>query len=287
MAADVKVPVLGNVPKPVLMGGGIAAIVAAVYVMIKKKNAAAAAAAASSGSAYGYAAYGYGYPGTQLVPPEYGYGGGYGYGQYGTGGIGGSGIGVGSPYPSYAYSPASAVATNAEWAQAATSYLTANGAYTASQCSQALGAYILGMPVNSSEEEVISAAIAYEGYPPQPGANNHPPSINAVGTTGQTGTTPAGGGTTVTSTALPAPGGLKVSATSSSATGSWDKVTGATGYALVYWRLSGGAAFTVNTSGTSASMPRLLSKQKYDCYVYATNGSAKGAHSPAVSFTTK
>jgi hypothetical protein len=281
--ADVKVPVLGNVPKPVMIGGGLAALVAGVYVYIKKKKT--ATATAGSASAYGYSAYGYGYPNSQLIPSAYGYGNNYGYGQYGYGGMGGSGsAGVGSPYPTYAYSPAHLVATNAEWAQAATAYLTGNGAYTAAQCSQALGAYILGMPVNASEEEVISAAIAYQGYPPQPGSNNHPPSINSVGTTGQTGTTPAGG---TTPTSLPAPTGLHVSPSSTTAPASWNKVTGATGYVFIYWKISGGAAVTTHTAATSVNMSRLASKQAYYCYVYATNGALNGAHSPAVKFTTK
>ena len=82
MPSIVKVPVLGNVPKPALiMGLGAGGLVAAYLIWKHKKNAAAPA-----GSTYGYGAASYGY--------SSGY---YGYGsEFAYGGSLGSGF---SPYP--------------------------------------------------------------------------------------------------------------------------------------------------------------------------------------------
>jgi len=48
----------------------------------------------------------------------------------------------------------------------------------------ALGAYLNGQEVNSSQVNIIDAAIGIEGYPPVAGASGFPPGIKTGGTTG-------------------------------------------------------------------------------------------------------
>lgn len=190
----VKTPI-GKVSKGSLFIGGLAAVAVAGYMYIKHKSAAATTATPAAGTgAYGYGAYGYGGMGGY---GGYGYGGMGGYGSYGYGGMGGYGMGGygGGGYPSpygYGYYPGSQpppiqpVTTNAEWAQAATSALTTQG-YTGTSVIAALGEYLTGMTVSSANEQIVTAAIGLEGYPPQPGANGYPPAIHAAGTGGQKG----------------------------------------------------------------------------------------------------
>jgi hypothetical protein len=176
-----------------------------------------------------------------------------------------------------------AYTNNAQWTQAAlTSMQQADPSTDSGVISAALGAYINGVAATSAQQSIIQQAIALQGYPPVGGQNGYPPSIkNApVSTTPPPTNTPPSGN-------LGAPSGLNVHPTTTTAPASWNAVSGATGYVFVYWRLSGGAAVTTPTKAQSVVMSRLISKQKYYCYVYATNGTIKGAHSPAVLFTTK
>lgn len=189
--ADVNV--FGHkLPRGPLIAGVLVAAGGGIYLWYKHKSS-SAAVTAPTGFGYGYGAYGYG-----LTPEEmaseglypYGYGGvpaGYGYG--------GIGVGVGSPFPVTA--PVTPVTTNAEWAQAAEQQLENNG-YDAATASAAIGKYITGGTVTADQESIVQAAIAFEGYPPQPGANNYPPNIHTGPATGQSGGggSGSGGGTT-------------------------------------------------------------------------------------------
>jgi hypothetical protein len=121
MPKDVKVPLLGNVPKPALFAGVIGAGVVTVYLIYKHKENAAAPLAGASGYGYatgaeagygqGYYSYGseFAYGGSMgggvspyPVASEYGYGA-FGYGYYNpyTGQYlgGGTGTGVVTPTP--------------------------------------------------------------------------------------------------------------------------------------------------------------------------------------------
>lgn len=166
-------PLAGANKKMWLIGGGVAVIVGG-YVMLKKKNQ-GASGSASGAYAYGYGAYGYG--AMTSVPLAYGYGS-QGYGYYGYGGAYGGMGGYGSPAPPSV--PAQVATTNAGWAQAAESYLTSQG-YASMTVAAALGKYLTGQTVNSSDQAIIEAAIAFEGYPPTAGANNYPPNIHTAG----------------------------------------------------------------------------------------------------------
>jgi len=93
LQGDVKVPLLGNVPKKGVMIGVLGGAGILAYVYYKKKTAAAAmTSAAATGYGYGASAYGYG----EGTPGYYGYGSdfqsypgagaeAYGYGAYGYG----------------------------------------------------------------------------------------------------------------------------------------------------------------------------------------------------------
>jgi hypothetical protein len=79
---------------------------------------------------------------------------------------------------------------NAEWAQASESYIVQNEPNAdPAIVGAALGAYIEGQPVSSSQKTIIEQAIAFEGLPPVPGTNGDPPNINENGGTGGTTTT--------------------------------------------------------------------------------------------------
>ena len=191
--SDVKVPILGNVPKPVLLGGIATVVAVGAYVFVKHKNS---AATPTGNAAYGYGMAAYGY-GLTNVPLEYGYGSA-GYGYYGYGGSFGGLGGYGSPTPPAPVSVAPSVATtNQGWAQASANYLTGTAGMDPGAVAHALGLYITGASMNATDEGIVSAAIAFQGYPPQAGTNGYPPNINTTGTTGQTGTTPAVPGKTV------------------------------------------------------------------------------------------
>jgi hypothetical protein len=181
MPSTVKLPILGNVNKGTAAGIGIGGITLAGYMIYrqskKSKQAAAAAAtaanAANAASGYGYGASGYGYG--QLPSPY----DGYGYGATGASGgfpAGYYGYGVAEPQ-------AFANTTNAQWTQAAIAQLTGDG-YNAQTLADALGAYTEGLQVTTAQDPMVQAAIGVEGYPPVPGANGYPPSINVQGTGG-------------------------------------------------------------------------------------------------------
>jgi hypothetical protein len=177
-----------------LVIGVITAGVVAAYVYIKHKNQENAAAAAPSASAAGYgygasaAGYGYGGLDSALAAQEGLYGNEYGYGI---------GVGTGTP-------PVAIISTNAEWAQAAEGSLSNDG-YSAVSVAAALGYYLTGQSVNSSQESIVNAAIGMQGYPPTPGPNNYPPNIKSTGTGGQ-----GGGGTSVPGYQAYAPGGKRL-----------------------------------------------------------------------------
>ena len=145
-------------PRGAWIVGGVVAAGVGLYVYMKNKQAKAAAAAAAA------------------QPGQYGYGYGvspiYGYGQGGTG--------LGFPFSGYGgggYGGGQAPTTNAQWAQAAEGLLVQNG-YDAMTVAAALGKYLTGQPCTADQANIIQAAIAFEGYPPQNGPNGFPPNIN-------------------------------------------------------------------------------------------------------------
>jgi hypothetical protein len=185
MADTVRLPILGPVNKGTAVGIGIGGITLSgfmIYREVKKSKQAAAAAAtaqasATPASASGYG-YGYGYGNGQPSGGYYGYGESSAYGYGASGGFPAGYYGYGVTQPQTATST-----TNAQWAQAAIAQLTGEG-YDAQTVSAALGAYEEGQLVTPAQSTIIEAAIGIEGYPPVPGTNGFPPSINVQGTGG-------------------------------------------------------------------------------------------------------
>lgn len=185
-------PDLKKIPKPVILLAVVAGGGALIYAHYRKKTQAATAAASGDGSstdasgtadtsgqydsgAYmGYQPYGTGY-------------GPYGLADYGdqSGAYGGGGYyGVGAPYQV----PTQAT-TNAQWVQAALTVLTQSGGYDTSTVLTALGLYTTGQPLTASQEQVVTSAIAAEGYPPVEGPGGFPPAMKSttVNTGGSSG----------------------------------------------------------------------------------------------------
>lgn len=188
---SVHVPGIGNVPRGGLIAGVIVGVGGGLYLYVKHKDSKSSTASTASTAAYGYGygAYGYGSYGYNnpafnepYIGGEYGYGGAYGYGI-------GEGYGVGS-----STAPTQLATTNAAWAQAAENYLTETGGYDAGTVAAALGIYITGSTLSAAQQAVVEAAIAFEGYPPNPGASGYPPAMHTSAATGQGGGSGSGSG---------------------------------------------------------------------------------------------
>jgi hypothetical protein len=205
---------LGNVKKEYLyVGAGALVIVLGVGYYRSKKASDAAAASASAGANTGIdPATGYAYGSAEdaaalgaqgsYISPSQPYYSGSGGGNY-TGGSG------------------QAFTSNAQWSQAAETYmLAADSGADANAIGNALGKYLTGSPVTSDQVSLIQTAIAFEGYPPVTGPTGFPPSINTSGATSGNPTT--------------APGAISqvnlISWTGQTAFFRWTPATGATSY---------------------------------------------------------
>ena len=114
------------------------------------------------------------------------------YSQEGYGGVGSTPGMYGGyvPNPSYGGSGSVWQPTNATWATEAEQYLTSLG-YNPVTVATALGLYLSGKPLSQNEYDIVTAAIGFEGNPP----NGAPAPILAHGGgSGQGG----GSGTTIT-----------------------------------------------------------------------------------------
>lgn len=264
--ADAKVPGLGHVNKPTLIIAGLAAVGAAIYAYEKKKKTAAAATSTASAYGYGYAygadPYGTSFGGT--AGGGYGYGG-YGYGGYGSGGGGG---GVVVPPP-----PVQVPVNNTQWVQFAQTFLTSQG-YNSSLVGTTLNAYIHGQNVGGNEN-IVQAAIAFEGNPPTAGADGYPPSIHTNGSNG--GQNPGGGVTGGKAQyADNPPKNLRM--ISGGKTGvkiGWDPVKGASHY-IVYTPERSTKQFL--TAATTANIGSLKAGTAYQVQVWADPTPAGGPH---------
>lgn len=119
-----------------------------------------------------------------------GYGGvNSGYGMGGSGGYS-SGFGSGGFSPGFGALGNGTTTTptftdNASWAQYAESYLVGLGG-DANTIGNALGKYITGQPVTSTQQSTIEQAIAFANQPPVSGSGGFPPSIH-LATSGGSG----------------------------------------------------------------------------------------------------
>jgi hypothetical protein len=155
--------------------------------------------------------------------------------------------------------------TNAQWSQYVTDKLVASETWSYTEIVTALGAYLGGKSLSSTQVQIVQAGIAIAGYPP----------------VGEFTIIP-GGDTTITT----APTGLKATTvTSDSVTLSWSAVPGATGY-RVY---RDGVAENVGASAdTTAVVGGLQPGTKYTFHVAANGvGTGMGPKSSGATVTTK
>jgi hypothetical protein len=266
--ADAKMPGIGKVNKPTLIIAGLAAVGAAFYAYEKKKkDAAAATTAAAAAYGYGYAYGGYGYGGIVGGAGGAGNYGGYGYGGYGYGA--GSGGGVVVPPPP----PQQVPVNNTQWVQFAQTFLASQG-YNANLVGTTLNAYIHGQNVGANEN-IVQAAIAFEGNPPTAGANGYPPSINTSGSNG--GQNPGGGVTGGKAQYADNPP-KNLHLISGGKTGvkiGWDPVKGASHY-IVYTPERSTKQFL--TAATTANIGSLKAGTSYEVQVWADPTPAGGPH---------
>lgn len=98
-------------------------------------------------------------------------------GSFGVGtglGIGGTGtVGQGNPQ---------AFTSNAQWAQAAEQFITGSsgGLGAGDAVGNALGKYITGGELNTSQVDIVNQAIAFENYPPVAGPDGYPPAMRTA-----------------------------------------------------------------------------------------------------------
>lgn len=262
--SDVKLPGVGNVPKPALIAVGAASVGILAYAYYRRNSNATAATDTGTGTAvdpsidpatgipyadeYGYMNTGYSYQG--VTDPT-------------TGQIIGSGVGTGV---------VTQATTNASWAQAAQAYLVTYGGFQdASAVAAALGSGLLGHYMTPDQLAIWNSAVAFEGDPPQ----GHPP----INTTPPVGNPPA-------STLPAAPSGFKITkSTASTVSMSWNAVTGAKGY---YVKVTGGGLnHTQLATGTSAGISSLHKNTSYTFWITAFNAAGNGPASNHLTVKTK
>lgn len=277
-----------NIPKPVVIGGGVIAFAASAYFYRTKKQANDAQAsidAAGSTNIDPATGYPYGSPedaaslGNQdnySLPG--GAGGGYGYTGY-AGGSGGGVFGTGAP---------GSFNSNAEWAQYVEGYEVNNMGGDAPTVGNAIGKYLTGQALSTEQIALVQSAIAIAGYPPVSGPNGNPPNY-ITATTGDTNPPGNGGGTT------PPPGGNKyasnppkglhvVFAGKDGGQIQWNPVNGATSY-TVYTPTRTVKKF--NTTNTIANIGSLKPNTSYQVQVWANPTPTGGPHATTTIHTTK
>jgi hypothetical protein len=193
MANEVTLPGVGKVKKSYAIAGGIGVVVLAVIWYRQKKSASAAAGGTPAGTgmvtdpagnvcsalnpASGYCpgtAQDMAYQANQLGYGGSAYGGGGGGYSYGTG-ASPSGTGT-TPGPG-------SFTNNAEWASYCESVMGSNGS---DAVAAALGKYLTGNQITTTQATIVDEAIAVGGYPPTNGPGGRPPGLNV--------TSPGGGG---------------------------------------------------------------------------------------------
>jgi hypothetical protein len=262
--SDIKLPGVGNVPKPALIAAGAAALGIVAYAWYKHKSSGSSTPDTSTDPSLSDSSID---PATGVpYADEFGASNG-GYGYLGvndptTGTVIGSGVGT---------QVVTQATTNASWAQASQAYLTTYGGYQdSSAVAAALGAGLLGHYMTPDQIGIWNSAVAFEGDPPQ----GHPP----LNTTPPTGQPPA-------QTTLPAPAGFKTTGhTSHSVSLSWSPLAGALEYHIKI--KGGGYDHTVVTHNTSYAFGNLSHSTTYSFYVMGQNGAGTGAPSKTISVKT-
>lgn len=267
--ADITIPGVGPVKKPVVIAGvGLTVgILAFAYYRRSRQPAdvpAAAAAVADTSSEYAQTSDAAGY--NTVYPSAYS---GQDYSQYGYD-IYGNPL----PAPTGASGASGVFTTNNDWAGAAESALE-NADVTLAVATLAISRVLGGLTVTSAQRDLFLQSVGLLGQPPQ----GYPQPIHLTDTPTGPPTTPPGG-------ALPAPAGLKVvSTTTTHATLSWNAVTGASHYRIYRSDVSVNVG---DSADTTADIGGLAHNKTYHIHVRAVAPDGTlGAASAAVSAKTK
>jgi hypothetical protein len=158
--------------------------------------------------------------------------------------------------------------TNAEWSQAASDYLEGRG-YNAQAVIGALAKFLQRRPLTTVEADIVGAAVATQGWPPE----DRPWTIIP---TSPGATTPDPG-----PTKLPAPASVKATGGRARLTASWSGVAGATGYETRYVRgyPQGTGGLVVKKGATSRShtfVQRVTRTSTYTVEVRTRNAAGVG-----------
>lgn len=154
--------------------------------------------------------------------------------------------------------------SNSQWTQYVTTHLSQSATWPYEVIVTALGAFIGNRPLDATQQQIVGAAIALAGYPPE-GSHVIVP----------------GGNTPVTI----APSGLKAVAGSDQASVSWSGVPGASGYYL--YRSDQSSAAPQVVAGTSATLYNLTPGREIRVQVAALSAAGKpGPKSGVVTVKT-
>lgn len=273
-----KLPVIGEVPKPVVIIGlgGVAYLIWRERTTATAAAAAAPASSSSTGDASGTgtsADAGDAFPwdgtyGDSSDPYSMDTSSGETYGDEGFGGGGGGGGDGTSPTgPPFS--------TDAQWSQYAIQQLTSLSNVNPGPLTEALGLYLEGQKVTAAQKDYIDEAIGIAGSPPVSGPGNYPPSIRL--------SEPAPGGKTYAKNPIT---GLKAeSIQDTDVTLSWKESPHATYYTI---KVSTGktSGTTQNSTSPTSHVGGLKAGTKYTVTVLA-NPARSSARPATVSFTTK
>jgi hypothetical protein len=178
--------------------------------------------------------------------------------------------------------------SNGAWSQAVIEYMGSTGAVEdITALSQALGKFLTGAYVapGSTDDLLITQAIAVEGYPPVTGPNGMPPAINrnppnSTGGSGSTTTPPP----VNNNPTLPAPTGLKASRVDREGVSlDWNPVAGAIGYKTY----ANGKQIGNTVTYSGAYLYDLHPNTHYTITVYPVNKSNRNGKWATISVTTK
>jgi hypothetical protein len=167
MPNDIKVPIIGKMPRGAALAGGFAVVAVSGYLIYKHFTKTTTTPTSATGYGYGY--------GTGTGSP-YGYGYGYGTSPYGTYGFGGGGS-YPNPY-GYGYgSQQPPITTNAQWGQAAEAAMGSTGT---DQIAAAIAKYLAAGTLTPDQELIVQEAMAVVGNPPQEGLGGYPPKMHVA-----------------------------------------------------------------------------------------------------------
>jgi hypothetical protein len=282
--SNVKIPGIGEVPKPLAIGGAVVGL-AVSYVAYKHISASKAAASSAATTAAAPVATGDPYPsdgttGNPSDPNSIDPTTGLTYGDEELEGVTDTGaddsgalqdVGDSAPIDTgtttdTGTASSSAVTTPQQWAAAVEAQLPTLG-YDASTVAAAVGRYIAGLSLTSAQATIIQAALAEVPYP------GTAPPVQV------TPTTP-----TATGGDLPAPAGMSDTPYSSFVDLGWHAVTGATEYHYQVLTTAGAVVVDGATASTNARGSGLKASTAYKWRVSVEN--PRGLWTGYKSFTT-